>query len=43
VSLDPEVILGNGRALLRVADLMELADLVGRISGKSATRSRGDL
>ncbi|WP_287209171.1 DUF5372 family protein [Mesorhizobium sp.] len=43
VSLDPEVILGNGRALLRVADLMELADLVGRISGKSATRLHGDL
>jgi hypothetical protein len=43
VSPDPEVVMGNGRALLRVADLMELADLVGRLSGKSVTRSRGNL
>jgi len=27
--------MGNGRALLRFSDLMELADLVGRLSGKS--------
>jgi UV DNA damage repair endonuclease len=42
-SPDPEVVMSNGRALLRVADLMELIDLVGRLSGKSATRSRGRL
>jgi hypothetical protein len=40
VSADPEVVMGNGRTLLRVADLMELADLVGRLSGKSAAQSR---
>lgn len=33
---DLEVVMGNGRALLRVADLMELADLVDRLSHKSA-------
>ena len=31
VSPDPEVVMGNGRALLRVSDLMELADLVDRL------------
>ncbi len=35
--------MGKGRALLRFADLMELADLVGRLSGKSVTRARGNL
>jgi hypothetical protein len=37
VSPDPEVVMGNGRAPLRVADLMELADLVDRLFGKSVT------
>ncbi|WP_352907911.1 DUF5372 family protein [Mesorhizobium sp. M0816] len=32
---DPEVVMGNGRALLRTVDLLELASLVGRLSGKS--------
>ncbi|MER8950116.1 DUF5372 family protein [Mesorhizobium sp. M0809] len=36
---DPEVVMGNGRALLRTVDLLELASLVGRLSGKSASRS----
>jgi hypothetical protein len=36
VGADLEVAMGNGRALLRVADLMELADLVDRLSHKSA-------
>ncbi|WFU12182.1 DUF5372 family protein (plasmid) [Rhizobium sp. CB3090] len=36
VSADPEVVMGNGRALVRFADLMELADLVDRLSSKSA-------
>ena len=42
VSEAPEVVMGNGRALLRFADLVELADLVDRLSGKSAhSRTRG--
>ena len=28
---DPEIVLGEGRALFRVADLLELARLVGQI------------
>lgn len=43
VSPDPEVVMGNGRALLRGCDLMELADLVARLSSKSVTGSRGNL
>jgi hypothetical protein len=43
VSPDPDVAMGNGRAPLRVADLMELADLVGRLSDKLVTRSRSNL
>ena len=31
VAPDPEVVIGEGRALLRVADLLELADLVARL------------
>jgi hypothetical protein len=31
VAPDPEVVLGEGRALHRVADLLELADLVSRL------------
>ncbi|MGV1861611.1 DUF5372 family protein [Rhizobium rhizogenes] len=38
VSLDPEVVMGNGRSLLRVVDLMELATLVKRLSSKSGPR-----
>jgi hypothetical protein len=43
VSPDPDVVMGHGRSLLRVSDLMELADLVGRLSGKSAGRPRSGL
>jgi hypothetical protein len=32
VSPDPEIVIGPGRALFRVADLMELARLVARIT-----------
>ena len=32
---DPEIVIGEGRALVRVADLLELADLVTRL-GQSA-------
>ena len=31
VAPDPEVVIGGGRALMRVADLLELADLVSRL------------
>jgi len=34
VSPDPEVVVSNGRAVLRFADVVELADLVDRLSGK---------
>jgi len=34
VSPDPEVVMSNGRAVLRFADVVELADLVDRLSGK---------
>jgi hypothetical protein len=32
---DPEVVMGRGRALLRTIDLIDLADLVGQLSGNS--------
>jgi hypothetical protein len=32
---DPETVMGEGRALLRFSDLMELSDLVDRLSDKS--------
>ncbi len=32
VAPDPEVVLGGGRSLFRVADLLELADLVSRLA-----------
>ncbi|MFJ1260861.1 DUF5372 family protein, partial [Cupriavidus sp. CuC1] len=32
---DPEVVMGQGRALFRVADLMTLADLVTRLRSRS--------
>ncbi|MGH0265924.1 DUF5372 family protein, partial [Sinorhizobium meliloti] len=38
VSLDPEVVMSNGRSLLRVVDLVELATLVERLSCKSGLR-----
>ena len=34
VAPDPEIVLGGRRALLRVADLLELARLVNRLSGR---------
>ena len=38
-SPDPELVMGDGRVLFRFADLVELADLVDRLSGKAAMRS----
>lgn len=40
---DPEVVIGHGRALFRVVDLMELTRLVKRLSGRREPLSRGDL
>lgn len=36
VNEDPEVAMSSGRALLRFSDLIELADLVDRLSSKLA-------
>ena len=35
---DPEVVLGGQRALFRVADLLELARLLDRLSGRDWSR-----
>lgn len=35
VASDPEIVIGEGRALLRVVDLLELADLVARLRRES--------
>lgn len=40
VAPDPELLLGGGRALLRVADLLELADLVARLRRSRQERPR---
>ena len=34
VAPDPEVVIGKGRGLVRVADLLELAELVARLVGQ---------
>ena len=38
VAPDPEIALGGGRALFRVADLLELAQLIDRLSGHDGPR-----
>ncbi len=43
VGLDPEVVMGSGRALFRVAELVELACLVRRLSDNAASPPRGNL
>ena len=35
VIVDPEVVIGGSHALFRISDLLELAALVDRISGRS--------
>ncbi len=40
VCLDPEVVIGHGRALFRVVDLMELARLVKRLSNRTLSRGQ---
>jgi hypothetical protein len=42
VSIDPEVLASNGRALLLVSNLMELASIVEHLCGKLAARSRAE-
>ncbi|PYX50163.1 MAG: hypothetical protein DMG76_35415 [Acidobacteria bacterium] len=37
VAPDPEIVLGGQRALFRVADLLELARLVDRLSGRDSS------
>ena len=39
-SPDPEVVMGEGRLLLRMADWMQLADLVEDLLGRTAARPR---
>ena len=39
VSPDPEVVMSHGRAVLRFADVVELADLVDRLSGNKGGTS----
>ena len=43
VAPDPEIVFGGTRALMRVADLLELADLVTRLkeAHRVSRRSRG--
>jgi hypothetical protein len=36
---DPETVLGGGRALIRVADLLELAQLIDRLSGHDGVKN----
>ena len=38
---DPEVVLGKRRALFRVADLLELEGLVGRLIAERPGKGRG--
>jgi hypothetical protein len=42
VAPDPEVALGKRRALFRVADLLELERLVGRVLAERRARRRGN-
>lgn len=40
---DPEIVMGRGRALFRVVDLMDLANLVARLTQGKTPRGRGDV
>jgi len=40
VAPDPEVVIGEGRALFRVADLVELARLVDRLGRRDSMKAR---
>lgn len=43
VASDPEVVLGEARAALRVGDLIELARLVARLRGRDASNTPADV
>jgi len=43
VAPDPEIVMGNASALLRMADWIELARLVARLAGTSGHRCTRDL
>jgi len=38
VAPDAEIVLGGGRALFRVADLLELTQLIDRLNGRDGAR-----
>jgi len=40
---DPEIVLGKQRALFRVADLLELARLVGEMRERRTSKKAGDM
>jgi hypothetical protein len=42
VAPDPEIVMGRSRALLRLADLVELARLVERLSRRNPRETRND-
>lgn len=42
VAPDPEIVMGEGRALFRVVDLVELARLVARLGGGDSAQIRTD-
>jgi len=42
IAPDPEIVLGEGRALFRVADLLELARLVDQISERGLSLRFGE-
>lgn len=39
VAPDPEIVIGEGRALLRVGDLVELAQLIAGLIGQKSTEA----
>jgi hypothetical protein len=41
VAPDPEVVIGEGRALFRAADLLELAQLLGRLNRRVSMGGAG--
>ena len=43
VATDPEIVIGNGRAIFRVQDLVELSVLISRLSKSFPRESADDL
>jgi hypothetical protein len=42
VAPDPEVVIGKGRALFRVVDLLELANLLGGLRTRKSSERNGN-